>query len=88
MIDRVPPSLGRLGPCGDSDAMSANIAAVWMDRLSGIGARARAHAVENFSWTKTFEKLYFEIYADALAKRAGAVPAAAEQPAEAQAKAV
>lgn len=72
MIDRVPPSLGRLGPCGDADAMSANIAAVWMDRLSGIGERARAHAQENFSWPKTFEKLIFEIYPAALKKRSGA----------------
>ena len=87
MIDRVPASLGRLGPCGDSDAMAANIAAVWMDRLSGMGARARIHALENFSWTKTFEKLYFEVYADALAKRAGGFPASATRPADAQAKA-
>ena len=69
MIDRVPPSLGRLGPRGDANAMAANIAAVWMDRLSKMGARARAHAVENFSWTKTFEKLFFDIYPQALAKR-------------------
>lgn len=71
MIDRVPPALGRLGPCGDADAMSANIAAVWMDRLSGMGERARIHARENFSWPKTFEKLLFEIYPQALKKRAG-----------------
>ncbi|MFC2952058.1 glycosyltransferase [Marinicaulis aureus] len=71
MLDRVPPSLGRLGPCGDADAMGANIAAVWMDRLSGMGERARAHAQENFSWPKTFEKLVFEIYPAALRKRAG-----------------
>lgn len=71
MIDRVPPTLGRLGPCGDSDAMAANIAAVWMDRLSGMGERARAHAVENFSWEKTFETLVFSIYPGALARRAG-----------------
>ena len=71
MIDRVPPALGRLGPCGDADAMSANIAAVWMDRLSGMGKRARTHARENFSWPKTFEKLLFEIYPQALKKRAG-----------------
>ena len=71
MVDRVPPSLGRLGPCGDADAMGANIAAVWMDRLSGMGERARAHAQENFSWPRTFEKLVFEIYPAALRKRAG-----------------
>ncbi|PQA89050.1 glycosyltransferase [Hyphococcus luteus] len=71
MIDRVPPALGRLGPCGDSGAMAANIAAVWMDRLSEMGARARAHALENFSWRKTFEDLVFRIYSRALERRAG-----------------
>ncbi len=69
MIDRVPPALGRLGPPGDSEAMAANIAAVWMDRLSHMGERARAHVLENFSWTKTFETLFYQIYPDALAKR-------------------
>ncbi|WP_411820733.1 glycosyltransferase [Hyphococcus formosus] len=69
MIDRVPPSLGRLGPCGDSDAMAANIAAIWMDRLSNIGERARAHAIANFSWHATFETLFFNIYDSALRKR-------------------
>ncbi len=89
MIDRVPPSLGRLGPCGDASAMAANIAAVWMDRLSEIGARARAHALENFSWSRTFHKLYFEIYADALAVRgAGRVIAVPEALTEIRAKAI
>ncbi|WP_411817639.1 glycosyltransferase [Hyphococcus sp. DH-69] len=69
MIDRVPPSLGRLGPCGDSDAMAANISAIWMDRLSNIGERARAHAIANFSWHATFENLFFNIYDSALRKR-------------------
>lgn len=71
MVDRVPPSLGRLGPCGDSDAMAANIAAVWMDRLSQMRERAREHAVANFSWPKTFEHLFSEIYPHALKKRVG-----------------
>lgn len=84
MIDRVPPSLGRLGPCGDADAMAANIAAVWMDRLSGMGVRARAHALENFSWEKTFERLIFEIYPEALNKRATRAAEPVFEPAEAR----
>ncbi|MEZ5892776.1 MAG: glycosyltransferase [Parvularculaceae bacterium] len=82
MIDRVPASLGRLGPCGDSGAMAANIAAVWMDRLSEMGARARTHALENFSWEKTFEKLLFQIYPAALARRSGKTVAPVFEPAE------
>ncbi|MEM9015027.1 MAG: glycosyltransferase, partial [Pseudomonadota bacterium] len=69
MTDRVPPTLGRLGPRGDADAMAANIAAVWMDRLSKMGERARRHALANFSWPKTFETLFFEIYPYALERR-------------------
>ncbi len=88
MIDRVPPSLGRLGPCGDADAMSANIAAVWMDRLSGIGERARAHARENFSWPRTFETVLFQIYPEALKKRTGKeLPCLIEQPQKPRAQA-
>lgn len=88
MIDRVPPPLGRLGPVGDADAMAANIVTVWMDRLSGIGERARAHAAENFSWRNTFEKLYFEIYPRAFSKRSGRLPQQQTTPADAQAEAV
>lgn len=69
MIDRVPPSLGRLGPCGDAEAMASNISAVWMDRLSDIGNRARTHAIANFSWESTFETLFFDIYDKAMRKR-------------------
>lgn len=69
MIDRVPPSLGRLGPCGDAEAMASNISAVWMDRLSDIGNRARTHAIANFSWESTFETLFFDIYDKAMCKR-------------------
>ncbi len=84
MVDRVPPSLGRLGPCGDADAMAANVAAVWMDRLSEMGARARAHALENFSWPKTFENLVFRIYPEALKGRSDKSVAATFEPAESQ----
>ncbi|MEX6633564.1 glycosyltransferase [Hyphococcus lacteus] len=69
MIDRVPPSLGRLGPCGDAEAMASNISAIWMDRLSDIGNRARTHAIANFSWKSTFETLCFDIYDQAMRKR-------------------
>ena len=72
MTDRVPPHLGRLGAPGDPDEMAANIAAVWMDRLSGIGARAREHVREQFCWKNTFQILLGQIYPPAIEARAPA----------------
>ncbi|MHA7872264.1 MAG: glycosyltransferase, partial [Hyphococcus sp.] len=62
MVDRVRPHLGRLGTPGDASEMAANIAAVWMDRLALVKERARQHVLDNFSWAKTFDTLYGEIY--------------------------
>lgn len=62
MVDRVRPHLGRLGAPGDSSEMAANISAVWMDRLAPVREHAREHVLNNFSWSRTFEKLFDEIY--------------------------
>lgn len=70
MIDRVPPGLGRLSAPGDAAGMAQNITALWMDRFSGAGARARAHVMERFSWESTFSALLSQIYAPAVAARA------------------
>jgi alpha-1,6-mannosyltransferase len=67
MPDRVPPTLGRLGPVDDVAAMAANVAAVWRDGPAAIGAAARAHVVDRFSWTRTFDRLFGGIYPKALA---------------------
>ena len=69
MIDRVPSHLGRLGSPSDAAEMAANIAAVWMDRLVPIRKHARDHVLQNFSWANTFEKLFGEIYANAVERK-------------------
>jgi alpha-1,6-mannosyltransferase len=54
--ERVLPGLGALGPVDDAEAMAANIVRAAQERAA-IGARARAHIAENFSWSKALEKL-------------------------------
>lgn len=78
MLDRVDDDTGRLGPVDDSDAMAANILAVWKSDREQIGRCARDHVEGRFSWDKTFEKLFGEVYPQALAARAAARPAASE----------
>jgi alpha-1,6-mannosyltransferase len=74
MLDRVPDSLGRTGPIGDSKAMAANIRAVWNGDHLAMGERARAH-VAQFSWDQSMERLFGTVYvrarATAAARRAG-----------------
>ncbi|MEL6112490.1 MAG: glycosyltransferase, partial [Pseudomonadota bacterium] len=73
MIDRVPPSLGRLGTPNSLDEMAENIAAVWMNRLTPIGERARDHVQEKFSWNATFDRLFNDIYPHAVSARHAAI---------------
>lgn len=73
MIDRVPPSLGRLGTPNSVDEMADNIAAVWMNRLTPIGERAREHVQEKFSWNATFDRLFNDIYPHAVSARHAAI---------------
>jgi alpha-1,6-mannosyltransferase len=54
--ERVPPGLGFLGPVDDAAALAANIVRAAQDRAA-IGARARAHSVETFSWSHALAKL-------------------------------
>lgn len=68
MPDRVPEGLGLLGPVDDTAAMAANVAAVWRNGAQLIGARARAMVVEKFGWTRTFDRLFDEVYPKALAQ--------------------
>lgn len=60
--ERVGDGLGLLGPVDDANVMAANIvrAAAQRDQM---GARARGHIVENFSWRHAFKRL-MDCYAE------------------------
>ena len=68
MVDRVPESLGRLGPVGDTSAMAINIIAVLADGHRATGERARAFVETLYSWDATFEQL-FDLYERAIWSR-------------------
>ncbi|MBV9528393.1 glycosyltransferase [Sphingomonas sp.] len=73
MIDRVPASVGRLGPVGDADAMAANILSVWSGDRAAIAAEARDHALQ-FGWERSMEALFGRVYPAALALRTASAP--------------
>lgn len=54
--ERVPEGLGFLGPVDDARAMAENIVRAARMRAS-LGARARAHIAEHFSWSRAFARL-------------------------------
>lgn len=57
LIERVPESVGRLGPVGDAEAMSTNLLHVIQDR-ERFSANARRHVEqEGYGWERSFEKL-------------------------------
>ena len=70
MPARVPAGLGLLGPVDDTEAMAANVAALWAGDAAAVGRAARAHVERDFSWTATFGRLFGEIYPAALARAA------------------
>jgi alpha-1,6-mannosyltransferase len=71
MLDRVPESVGRLGPVSDAEAMTRNILAVWDSDRAAAAERARALALE-FSWDRSMEALFGTVYPAALASRSAA----------------
>ena len=75
MIDRVTDSVGRLGPVGDSKAMARNIIDIWGTNRALLSEQARAHALQ-FSWERSMEALFSEVYPTAFARRAESVAAA------------
>jgi alpha-1,6-mannosyltransferase len=85
MIDRVPASVGRLGPVGDSAAMAQNILAVLAGDHRRMSEAARAHALQ-FGWERSMEALFGRVYPNAF-RRARARVAAAGNVAPALAKA-
>ena len=67
MLDRVTPSVGRLGPVGDSEAMAQNILSVWESDRSSVPDEARANALQ-YSWARSMEALFGEVHPAAFAK--------------------
>jgi alpha-1,6-mannosyltransferase len=78
MLDRVDRGTGRLGPVDDCKAMAANILDVWHSDRAAMAAAAREHVEGRFSWDRTFQMLFGNVYPQAIAARAelGAVLAA------------
>lgn len=66
MPARVPSGLGLLGPVDDVAAMAANVQAVWARGAGAMGAAARAHVVNRFSWERTFNQLIGDVYPAAM----------------------
>lgn len=66
MIDRVPAGLGHLVPVDDMQAMADLVAMLWRGDHAAMGAAARAHVEQHFSWNRTFERLLGEIYPKAI----------------------
>jgi alpha-1,6-mannosyltransferase len=68
MVDRVSDSVGRLGPIGDSSVMARNIAEMLSSDRSAIAEKARAEALK-YSWDRSMEALFGEVYPAAFARR-------------------
>lgn len=68
MLDRVTDEMGRLGPVDDSEAMAANILAVWNGDHESMGRAARAHALQ-FSWERSMEALFGQVYPQAFERQ-------------------
>jgi alpha-1,6-mannosyltransferase len=74
MLDRVDDETGRLGPPEDSDVMAANIVDVWRSDRAAMGEAARAHVEESrFSWDRSFQTLFGEVYPRAIRARRSAL---------------
>jgi len=67
MPSRVSPENGILVPVGDIDAMAQAVLDIWPDKVEPMGREARALIEREYSWDRTFEHLFSEIYPKALA---------------------
>ena len=78
MAERVAPGGGLLGPVDDVPAMAANVVRVWSDGQCRAGAAARAEAAGAWSWRRTFDRLFGDIYPEAIARAEWRVRGGAE----------
>ncbi len=69
MRDRVPTGTGLLGPVDGTTAMAANVARVWTD-AAAMGTAGRALVETHYGWTRTFDRLFDEVYPAAIARTA------------------
>lgn len=76
MLDRVDRGTGRIGPVDDCRAMAANILDVWCADRPAMALAAREHVQGRFSWDRTFQALFGDVYPQALANRAELAAAA------------
>lgn len=74
LLDRVNGETGRLGPVNDAAAMARNIVEVWRGDRAAMGRAARERALQ-FSWERTFETLFSDVYPLAFANRRAALQA-------------
>ena len=72
LLDRVTPEMGRLGPVNDAEAMAGNILDVWRGDRKAMGSAGRERALQ-FSWDRTFETLFTDVYPLAFANRRAAM---------------
>jgi alpha-1,6-mannosyltransferase len=77
MIDRVTDATGRLGPVGDADAMARNILEIWNADRRAISEEARSLALQ-FSWNRSMEALFGQVYPAAFARSVNRRAAVAE----------
>jgi alpha-1,6-mannosyltransferase len=71
MIDRVAEGTGLLGPVGDPASMARNILGVWNSDREAMSAQAAAHA-RQFSWERSMDALFGQVYPSAFARRLAA----------------
>jgi alpha-1,6-mannosyltransferase len=87
MLDRVDEETGLLGPVDDSAAMANNIVRVWESDRKALGEAARHHVEgKQFSWDRSMQTLFGELYPRALQSReavlrGASTPAVARSPA-------
>lgn len=75
LLDRVGKAMGRLGPVNDSEAMAANILEVWNGDRTAMAKVAQGKA-RQYSWDRSMNALFGEVYRDAFAKSAERTAAA------------
>lgn len=68
MVQRVLPGLGKLVPLDDVEAMAHAVMQVWQGDCAATGRLARAHVSSHYAWERTFERLFNEVYPQALAE--------------------